>query len=126
MKLRVQHELDLPAMRGITAAILRADLGSRINFEHDAQIVRVENWLTVAETVEAIVRGGYTVAAIVDASNDVYPGTPNDSERAACAVTTASSSQPVESAYSRRSRVAVTVTCGPVLQPSRPLNDCRS
>lgn len=83
MKLRVQHELDLPAMRGITAAILRADLGSRINFEHDAQIVRVENWLTVAETVEAIVRGGYTVAAIVDASNDVYPGTPNDSERAA-------------------------------------------
>jgi 2-C-methyl-D-erythritol 4-phosphate cytidylyltransferase len=58
-------------MSGITAAVLRADLGSRINFERDAQIVRVENWLMVAQTVEAIARSGYTVAAVVDASNDI-------------------------------------------------------
>ena len=83
MKLRVQDDLDSHAMRGITAAILRADLGSRINFERDAQIVRVENWLTVTETVEAIVRGGYTVAAIVDPSNDIRPDNPNAAERAA-------------------------------------------
>ncbi len=83
MKLRLQHELDPQAMRGITAAILRADLGSRINFERDAPIVRVENWLTVAETVEAIVRGGYTVAAIEDATNDAHPDTLNSGERAA-------------------------------------------
>lgn len=70
-------------MRGITAAILRADLGSRINFERDTQIVRVENWLTVAETVEAITRGGYPVTAIVDASNDVHPDTLDPHERAA-------------------------------------------
>ncbi|MBW8810991.1 MAG: hypothetical protein JF591_19720 [Lysobacter sp.] len=75
MKLRLQNVLDRDAMREITAAVLRADLGSRINFErdleHDAPIVRVENWLTVAETVEAITRNGYTVAAIVDASNEM-------------------------------------------------------
>lgn len=75
MRLQLQDRLDAEAMRGITAALLRADLGSRINFERDferdAQIVRVENWLTVAETIEAIARSGYTVAAIVDASKDV-------------------------------------------------------
>jgi len=75
MRLRLQQTLDADAMRGITAAVLRADLGSRINFERDfdddAPIVRVENWLTVAETVAAIARSGYAVAAVVDASNDV-------------------------------------------------------
>jgi hypothetical protein len=75
MRLRLQQTLDADAMRGITAAVLRADLGSRINFErdfeHDAPIVRVENWLTVAETVEAIARSGYAIAAVVDESNDV-------------------------------------------------------
>lgn len=77
MRLRLHDRLDAQAMRGITEAVLRADLGSRINFERDperdAPIVRVENWLTVAETVDAIVRSGYAVAAIVDASNDA-PG----------------------------------------------------
>ncbi|MGH8083430.1 MAG: hypothetical protein ACREP7_22830 [Lysobacter sp.] len=74
MKLQLQNRIDAEAMRGITEAVLRADLGSRINFEHDserdAQIVRVENWLTVAETLDAISRSGYAVAAVVDASND--------------------------------------------------------
>ena len=71
MKLRLQAQLDAQAARQITEAVLRADLGSRINFEWDEQIVRVENWLTVAETVEAIARSGYPVAAVVEASNDV-------------------------------------------------------
>lgn len=79
MRLRLQQRLDAQARRGIVAALLRADLGSRVNFEsdpesgheHDAQIVRVENWLSVAETVDAIVRSGYPVAAVIDASNDV-------------------------------------------------------
>ncbi|WP_363797091.1 hypothetical protein ABU614_17915 [Lysobacter firmicutimachus] len=73
MRLRLHQRLDAQAMRGVTAALLRADLGSRINFEpdleHDAQIVRVENWLSVAETVEAIARSGYPVAAVIDAGN---------------------------------------------------------
>jgi len=74
VRLRLQHRLDAQAMRGLTAALLRADLGSRVNFErdveHDAQVVRVENWLSVAETVAAIARSGYAVAAVIDASND--------------------------------------------------------
>lgn len=75
MKIWLQDSLDAEAMRGITAALLRADLGSRVNFERDyerdAQIVRVENWLTVDQTVAAIARSGYAVAAVVDASNDM-------------------------------------------------------
>ncbi|MBX9403224.1 hypothetical protein K4L06_18085 [Lysobacter sp. BMK333-48F3] len=74
MRLRLRERLDAQARRGITAALLRADLGSRVNFEpdleQDAQIVRVENWLSVAETVDAIARSGYAVAAVIDASND--------------------------------------------------------
>lgn len=73
MKLRLRDAIDAEARRRITEAVLRADLGSRINFErdfeYDAQIVRVENWLTVDETVDAIARSGYAVVAIVDASN---------------------------------------------------------
>lgn len=80
MRLRLQNAIDREAMRAITAAVLRADLGSRVNFEldgeNDAQIVRVENWLTVAETVEAITRNGYAVAAIVDASNETRKSVP--------------------------------------------------
>lgn len=75
MRLRLHARLDAQARRGVVAALLRADLGSRVNFEsdpeHDAQIVRIENWLSVAETVDAIVRSGYPVAAVIDASNDV-------------------------------------------------------
>ncbi|QQP97159.1 hypothetical protein [Lysobacter enzymogenes] len=75
MRLRLLDEIDADARRGIVAAVLRADLGSRINFERDyeldAQIVRVENWLSVDETVAAIARSGYAVAAVVDASNDM-------------------------------------------------------
>lgn len=75
MRLRLQNAMDSEAMRAITAAVLRADIGSRINFErdveNDAQIVRVENWLTVDQTVEAITRNGYAVAAVVDASNEI-------------------------------------------------------
>lgn len=70
MRLQLHGALDAEAMRGITAAVLRADLGSRINFEPGAPIVRVENWLTVDETVAAIASSGYAVAAVVDASND--------------------------------------------------------
>ena len=69
MKLRLRDLLDTDTMRGITAAVLRADIGSRVNFDRDARIVRVENWLTVEETVDAITRGGYVVAAIVEGTN---------------------------------------------------------
>ncbi len=69
MKLQLQSAIDTDAMRRITEAVLRADLGSRVNFEPEAKIVRVENWLSVAQTVEAIVASGFAVAAVVDASN---------------------------------------------------------
>lgn len=69
MKLQLRDQLEPEVMRGVTAAVLRADIGSRVNFDRDARIVRIENWLTVDETVDAIAREGYVVAAIVDASN---------------------------------------------------------
>jgi hypothetical protein len=70
MKLQLRDQLEPDVMRGVTAAVLRADVGSRVNFDRDARIVRIENWLTVDQTVNAIAREGYVVAAIVDASND--------------------------------------------------------
>lgn len=69
MKLQLRDPLEPDVMRGVTAAVLRADIGSRVNFERDARIVRIENWLTVDETVDAIAREGYVIAAIVDVSN---------------------------------------------------------
>lgn len=69
MKLQLRDTLEPEVMRGVTAAVLRADIGSRVNFERDARIVRIENWLTVDETVDAIAREGYVIAAIVDVSN---------------------------------------------------------
>ncbi|KFN42187.1 hypothetical protein [Arenimonas oryziterrae] len=69
MKLRLQDTLDAVAVRRITDAVLRADLGSRVNFEPEAQIVRIENWLTVSETIEVIARNGYLIASVVDDSN---------------------------------------------------------
>ena len=71
MKLQLQTAIDSDAMRRITDAVLRADLGSRVNFEPEAKIVRIENWLSVAQTVEAIVASGFAVAAIVDTSNSM-------------------------------------------------------
>ena len=71
MKLQLQSSIDTEAMRRITEAVLRADLGSRVNFEPEARIVRIENWLSVAQTVEAIVAGGFAVAAVVDTSNSM-------------------------------------------------------
>lgn len=69
MKLQLRDQLEPDVIRGVTAAVLRADVGSRVNFERDARIVRIENWLTVDETVDAIASSGYVVAAIVDGSN---------------------------------------------------------
>jgi hypothetical protein len=69
MKLQLQSAIDTEAMRSITEAVLRADLGSRVNFEPEAKIVRIENWLSVAQTVEAVVASGFAVASVVDASN---------------------------------------------------------
>ena len=71
MKLQLQASIDSDAMRRITDAVLRADLGSRVNFEPEARIVRIENWLSVAQTVEVVVASGFAVAAVVDTSNSM-------------------------------------------------------
>jgi Mg-chelatase subunit ChlD len=71
MKLQLQTAIDTEAMRRITDAVLRADLGSRVNFEPEAKIVRIENWLSVGQTVEVIAASGFAVAAVVDASNSM-------------------------------------------------------
>ena len=71
MKLQLQSSIDRDAMRRITEAVLRADLGSRVNFEPEVGIVRIENWLSVAQTVQVIAACGFAVAAVVDASNSM-------------------------------------------------------
>jgi hypothetical protein len=76
MKLQLDRALDADAMGRITTAVLKADLGSRINFEPDVPAVRIENWLSVADTVAAIARAGIGVAAVLDASNDMPRAAP--------------------------------------------------
>lgn len=76
MKLRLHDLVDAEAMRQITAAVLRADLGSRINFEYGTRTVRIESRLTADETVSVIARSGHAVAVIVDASNDALGSLP--------------------------------------------------
>jgi hypothetical protein len=71
MKFRLVELIDREAMRRITDAVLRADLGSRINFEPEEQVVRVENWLSVEQTVAAIASLGFAVAEVVDPSNEM-------------------------------------------------------
>jgi hypothetical protein len=76
MKLQLLSSIDSEAMRRITDAVLRADLGSRVNFEPEAKIVRIENWLSVAQTVDVLVASGFAVAAVVDSSNAMRRLTP--------------------------------------------------
>lgn len=83
MKLQLQADIDTEATRRITAAVLRADLGSRVNFEPEARIVRIENWLTVAQTIEAIAACGFAVAAVLDASNSMRRLLPSGQAQAA-------------------------------------------
>ena len=71
MKFKLTRFIDLEAMRLITDAVLRADIGSRINFEPEEQAVRVENWLSVDQTLAAIASSGISVAAVLDASNEM-------------------------------------------------------
>lgn len=66
MKLRLQGLHDRDGIRSITRSLLQVDIGSRINFDLDAQLVRIEGRLTLADATAAIARGGYQVASVVD------------------------------------------------------------
>lgn len=66
MKLRLQGLLDRDGVRSITSSVLQVDIGSRINFDVDAQLVRIEGRLTLSDAIAAISRGGYQVASVVD------------------------------------------------------------
>lgn len=66
MKLLVSGLRERDGARGITGALLRVDIGARINFDLEAGLVRIEGRLTVDDATEAIKREGFRVAAVVD------------------------------------------------------------
>jgi hypothetical protein len=66
MKLGLQGLDGGESVRRITHALLALDLGARINVDLEAQQVRIEGRLSVADAMAAISRGGCTVAAVVD------------------------------------------------------------
>ncbi|QNP41710.1 hypothetical protein [Lysobacter solisilvae (ex Woo and Kim 2020)] len=68
MKLRLQALRDRDDMRRITHSLLQVDIGSRINFDLEAQLVRIEGRLTLGDALAAIARGGFEVASVVDAA----------------------------------------------------------
>ena len=49
MKLKLQGLRDRDSVRTITRALLQVDIGSRINFDLEEQLVRIEGRLTLAE-----------------------------------------------------------------------------
>jgi len=68
MKLRLQGLQDHDGIRRITHALLQVDIGGRINFDLDAQLVRIEGRYTLDDAKAAIARGGYQVASVVDST----------------------------------------------------------
>jgi len=66
MKLRLNGMHDRDTVRSITDALLKVDIGARINFDLEARLVRIEGRLTLDDAMDAIQRGGSEVASVVD------------------------------------------------------------
>ena len=67
MKLQVEGIHCGDCVRAITEAVLRVDLGARINVAADARQVRIEGRVSVDDARRAIERRGFAVASILDA-----------------------------------------------------------
>lgn len=68
MKLLVNGIRGGDCVRSITNALLKVDFGARINFNLEAQLVRVEGRLTLGDATAAIERSGFRVVSIVDST----------------------------------------------------------
>lgn len=66
MKLLVQGIRDHHGVRVITGALLKVDIGARVNFKLDAGLVRIEGRLTLDDARTAIEREGFRVASVID------------------------------------------------------------
>ena len=66
MKLLVQGIRDHHGVRVITGALLKVDIGARVNFNLDAGLVRIEGRLSLDDARTAIEREGFRVASIID------------------------------------------------------------
>ena len=66
MKLFVNDLRCEDDMRNITNALLKVDLGARINFNLEARWVRIEGRLTLSDAIAAIERCGFQVVSVVD------------------------------------------------------------
>ena len=66
MKLQINGIRGNESVSSITDALLKVDLGARINFNVEAQLVRIAGRLTVGDATAAIERCGFKVVSIVD------------------------------------------------------------
>jgi hypothetical protein len=66
MKLRIDGIRDDAGTSSITNALLKVDLGARINFNLEARLVRIAGRLTVDDAMAAIERCGFKVVSVVD------------------------------------------------------------
>ncbi|GAB3097607.1 hypothetical protein [Lysobacter terrae] len=75
MKLRLNEIRDRNSVRDITNALLKVDIGARINFDLPAHLVRIEGRLSLDDATAAIARVGCQVASIVDGTvvDTVFP-----------------------------------------------------
>lgn len=66
MKLRLQGLEAGEGLRRLTHALLRADIGGRINFDLQSEILRLESRLSLGDAVAAIEGSGYKVLGVLD------------------------------------------------------------
>lgn len=68
MKLVVKGIRGRDCARSITCGLLKVDIGARINFDLDANLVRIEGRLTLSDATAAIEREGFRVTSVVDST----------------------------------------------------------
>lgn len=70
MKLLIDGIRCGDCVRSITDALLKVDLGARINFNDKPHLVRIEGRLTLGDATAAIERVGFGIASIVDSTTE--------------------------------------------------------
>lgn len=86
MKLIVEGIRCGDCVRAITAAILRLDLGARINIDEADKLVGIAGRVSLRDAARAIEDGGFRVAAVADETlvDAVWPRTGRPAPAAWC------------------------------------------
>ncbi len=66
MKLQLQGLEPGEGLRRLTHALLRADIGGRINFDLQAEVLRLDSRLSLGDAVATVEGSGFKVLGVLD------------------------------------------------------------